>query len=181
MNFGPLEFAAFLRRKGEREPATVRAARAAVAVPAPQENRMKVVSGGFEPARAAAPDAPLVKVVEAIATRTAAGRRPRRPLRVVLREPGPVVVVLSAHEPVHWRLVIARGVTVCAILLAGCGESSVAGAGDAVVKTIGGFYAFKRELENFRHLELEVLRTTGSFIGGFRSLSGTRIFEFDHD
>jgi len=47
MNFGPLEFGAYLRRKDDLrggEPATVRAARAAAPTPLPLEGRLTVVS-----------------------------------------------------------------------------------------------------------------------------------------
>ena len=45
MSYGPLEFAAYLRRKGKREPAAVQAARAASAAPRAPENRLTIVSG----------------------------------------------------------------------------------------------------------------------------------------
>jgi hypothetical protein len=45
MNYGPLEFAAYMRRKGERESATVKAARAASAAPLAPENRLTIISG----------------------------------------------------------------------------------------------------------------------------------------
>ena len=45
MNYGPLEFVAYLRRKGERESATVKAARAASAAPRPPDNRLTILSG----------------------------------------------------------------------------------------------------------------------------------------
>ena len=43
-----------------------------------------------------------------------------------------------------------------AVLMSGYGESTVAGAGAALVTSIGGFYAFKRGSAEFRHLEDEV-------------------------
>jgi hypothetical protein len=45
MNYGPLEFAAYVRRKGKRESAAVKAARAASAAPRPPENRLTIISG----------------------------------------------------------------------------------------------------------------------------------------
>jgi len=50
MNFGPLEFAAHLRRKDARstEPATVRAARAAASTPPPIESRLTIISASSE-------------------------------------------------------------------------------------------------------------------------------------
>jgi len=47
MNFGPLEFADYLRRKDDGrtgEPATVSAARAAAPTPLPLDNRLTVVT-----------------------------------------------------------------------------------------------------------------------------------------
>ena len=47
MTYGPLEFAAYLRRKGapERDSAAVRAARASVVAPRPEESRLTVILG----------------------------------------------------------------------------------------------------------------------------------------
>ena len=53
MNYGPLEFAVYLRRKDERESATVKAARAASAAPRPPENRLTIISGPRALTRAA--------------------------------------------------------------------------------------------------------------------------------
>jgi hypothetical protein len=50
MNFGPLEFAAHLRRRDLKnaEPATVRAARAAAPASLPIESRLTIVSASSE-------------------------------------------------------------------------------------------------------------------------------------
>ena len=45
MNYGPMEFATYLRLKGKRESAAVKAARAASAAPRPPENRLAIISG----------------------------------------------------------------------------------------------------------------------------------------
>jgi hypothetical protein len=45
MSYGPLEFATYLIRKGQRESAAVKAARAASAAPRPPENRLTIASG----------------------------------------------------------------------------------------------------------------------------------------
>ena len=69
--------------------------------------------------------------------------------------------MLSSHQTVHWELTLAPGATLRAVLLSGYGESTVAGAGDALVTSIGGFYAFKQGSAEFKHLESEVMRCTG--------------------
>jgi hypothetical protein len=67
------------------------------------------------------------------------------------------------------------------VLLSGYGESNVQGAGDAVVASIGGFYAFKHGSAEFRHLESEVTRCTGRRIGTFQSVYAGRSFVIGGD
>jgi len=171
MNFGPLEFVAYLRHKQarRREPAAVKAARAAAPVPPPEHNRLTVVSGPRQmrrSARGAALD--TVAVFEAIAgpmTDVAAGR----PVWVRMTSAaGPLVLVLSSHQAVRWNLELAPRAMLVAVLLAGRGESTVEGAGAVPVISIGGFYAFRRGSQEFRHLENEVLRATGCTIHNFQ-------------
>jgi hypothetical protein len=170
MSFGPLEFAAYLRRRGtpERESAAVEAARASVVAPRPGENRLTVISGSRGLTRTSHDE--VVSVFEAIVTRTATLPRIGKPVRVCVSETRlPMVLVLSSHQPVCWRLERKPGVRLLAVLLAGFGESRVSGAGDSVITSIGGFYAFKRDSGEFRHLENEVMRATGCAIGKFES------------
>jgi hypothetical protein len=170
MNYGPLEFAAYLRRRGdpERESAAVEAARSSVVAPRPEASRLTVISGTRGLTRIARDE--VVSVYEAIVTRTATLPRIGKPVRVCVSESRlPMVLVLSSHQPVCWRLELMPGVRLLAVLLAGLGESRVSGAGDAVITSIGGFYAFKRDSGEFRHLENEVMRATGCAIGKFES------------
>ena len=67
------------------------------------------------------------------------------------------------------------------MLLSGYGESTVAGAGNALVSSIGGFYAFKRGSAEFKHLEQEVLRCTGRNIENFQSVYAGNSFEVGGD
>lgn len=171
MNFGPLEFVAYLRHKEarRREPAAVEAARAAAPVPLPEHNRLTVVSGPRQmrhSARGAALD--TVAVFEAIAGPLAdAGAGQTVRVRMTSAA-GPLVLVLSSHQAVRWSLEPAPRVMLVAVLLAGRGESTVEGAGAVPVISIGGFYAFRRGSQEFRHLENEVLRATGCTIHGFQ-------------
>ena len=171
MNFGPLEFVAYLRDKQarRREPAAVKAARAAAPVPLPEQNRLTVVSGPRQMRRGAARAAlDTVAVFEAIAgpmPDAAAGQ----PVRVRMTSAaGPLVLVLSSHQAVRWNLEPAPRAMLVAVLLAGRGESMVVGAEAVPVISIGGFYAFRRGSQEFRHLENEVLRATGCTIHSFQ-------------
>lgn len=184
MNFGPLEFAEYLRRKGTKkaESDTVRAARAAAPVVRPA-NHLAIISGPArlsELARTAQIEA--VSVYEAVAMGAPSMPRDDGPVTVVVRPTlRPVVLVLSSHRTVEWRLEVLPGAVVTAVLLSGYGESTVAGAGDAIIESIGGFYAFKRGSAEFRHLEQEILRCTGRTIENFQSVYAGNSFEIGGD
>ena len=180
MTYGPLEFARYLARKeGQKDSAAVQAARAAAPAARIESNRLTVISGGSmlsRVARGARVDA--VSVYEAVAMRVPAGPRARAPVRVRVDAARPVVLVLSGHEAVHWEITLAQHSALCAVLLSGYGESTVAGAGAALVTSIGGFYAFRRGSPEFKHLESEVLRCTGRYIDTFQSAYAGSTFDF---
>lgn len=184
MNFGPLEFAAHLRRKEARkgESAAVRAARAAAPVVKPA-NQLAIVSGPSrlsDLARTAQIEA--VSVYEAVAMGAPAMNHAAGPVFVVVRPTlRPIVLVLSSHRTVEWRLDVLPGAALAAVLLSGYGESTVGGAGNAVIESIGGFYAFKRGSAEFRHLEQEILRCTGRTIENFQSVYAGNTFEIGGD
>jgi hypothetical protein len=177
MNFGPLEFAAYLRRRdaGRGESATVLAARDA-APPRTVANRLTIVSGPPEMRRVARdPDAMPVHVYEAIVTRTDEAH-PAQPVKVTVRSPHFVVLVLSAHQEMTWDIERIAGTRLAAVLIAGRGAARVRGAG-APVASIGGFYAFRRGSGEFRHLEDHVRRLTGQGVARFRSEYSPTAFE----
>src|ERR1043165_1445982 len=120
-----------------------------------------------------------VSVYEAIIDRAPAAGQPVR-VRV---QPAwrPVVLVLSAHQPVHWRIEAAPGADLRAILLAGGAGSRVTGAAQIPVRSIGGFFCFKRGSMEFRHLEREVRRCTGRAIGNFHCSYAEEVFEVGLD
>jgi hypothetical protein len=92
-----------------------------------------------------------------------------------------VVLVLSSHQTVEWEITLAAGAELTAVLLSGYGESTVVGAGNALVSSIGGFYAFKRGSAEYLHLEQEVLRCTGRTIERFQSMYAGYEFEIGVD
>ncbi|HUQ12529.1 MAG TPA: hypothetical protein VM146_19645 [Steroidobacteraceae bacterium] len=172
MNYGPLGFADYLRRNAmATESATVRAARAAQPEAAPV-NLLRVISGPLHTDRVnRSADAHAVSVYEAVAMNPPG--QPRSQARVsisVTSSERSLVMVLSSHQPVQWRLSVASGADVRALLLSGFGHSTVTGAQGVAVHRIGGFYAFRRGSVEYRHLESEVRRCTGHAIGHFQSL-----------
>lgn len=181
MNYGPLEFAAYLnrRRDGGKDSAAVKAARAAAPRSRPEKNQLTVLAGnGLLPRLARAAQINAVSVYEAVAMRAPCTPRSHGPVRILVRAAlRPVVLVLSSHQTVEWELTLVPGATLAAVLLSGYGESTVAGAGCALVSSIGGFYAFKRGSAEFKHLEQEVMRCTGRDIEHFQSVYAGNSFE----
>lgn len=172
MNYGPLEFADYLRRNEQGpESATVQAARAAAPGQEPV-NQLSVVSGPLAlPRLARNARLEAVSVYEAVAMRPPG--EPRQPgiVEVLVRPTArPVVLVLSSHQGVEWRISREADARIAAVLVSGFGASSVVGMQPGEVHRIGGFYAFKRGSVEFRHLETEVLRCTGRTIESFRSV-----------
>lgn len=183
MNYGPLEFAAYIARgASQNDSAVVKAARDAAPDFRPA-NRLTIVSGATAPtrmARAAQVDA--ISVYEAVAVHSPRIPPPRGAVAVLVRaSPRPLVLVLSSHQAVQWELTREPGAVLRAVLVSGYGESRVVGAGEALVTSIGGFYAFKQGSAEFKHLEAEVLRCTGRRIGTFQSVYAGRTFEIGGD
>jgi hypothetical protein len=184
MNFGPLEFAAYLRRKGVKRPesAAVKAAREAAPETAPA-NRLTIVTGpGNLRALARSAQVVAVSVYEAVASPAPGTRESPGAVTVSVRPTlRPVVLVLSSHQTVRWQVDVLPGADLAAVLLSGYGESTVVGTGNAQVSSIGGFYAFKRGSAEFKHLEDEVLRCTGRNIENFQSVYAGNAFEVGGD
>lgn len=183
MNYGPLEFAEYLRRKSpeQAESATIRAARSAAPPTTPLVNHLTII-GSPRSLSAVARSAKVeaVSVYEAVAMHPPGSPPERDFVRVIVRpstDEKPVVLVLSAYQGVEWRVSCEHGSQLAAVLLSGFGPSTVTGTGNAVVRRIGGFYAFRRGSAEFRHLETEVLRCTGRTIENFQSSYAGSRFE----
>lgn len=184
MNYGPLEFAAYLARRTDHQDdsAAVEAARAAAPAARPA-NQLSIISGNTSLLRLArAAQIEAISVYEAVAVHSPRIPRPRGSVTVLVRASArPIVLVLSSHQTVQWQLILEPGAALRAVLVSGYGESTVAGAGDALVTSIGGFYAFKHGSAEFQHLESEVLRCTGRRIGTFQSVYAGKSFEIGGD
>ena len=181
MNYGPLEFEAWLHRRDEPkvESAEVLAARAAAPEMRPERDRLIIVSGPRRMARIAS-DARQepVGVYEAIAGVVGEQGREADPVRVLVSPAfRPIVLVLSAHRPIAWQIELSPGANLLAVLIAGCGESRVAGVEESLVSSIGGFYAFRPGTLEYKHLEREILRCTGRGIQHFHSVYAGDTFE----
>ena len=184
MNYGPLEFAAHLARTGDsdEDSAVVKAARDAAPDTRPA-NRLSIISGATSVKRMVrAAQIEAVSVYEAVAVHSPRIPRPRGAVSVLVRASArQVVLVLSSHQAVQWQLALEPGASLRAVLLSGYGDSRVAGAGEALVSSIGGFYAFKHGSAQFRHLETEVMRCTGRDIATFQSVYAGGSFEIGGD
>jgi hypothetical protein len=184
MNFGPLEFAAYLRRKGVKRPESPAVKAAREAAPATASTRRLSIVASPEGLRMLARSAQVVavSVYEAVASQPPGSPVVPGPVTVLVRPAlRPVVLVLSSHQTVRWQVEVLPGAELAAVLLSGYGESTVDGVGDALVSPIGGFYAFKRGSAEFKHLEDEVLRCTGRTIEDFQSVYAGDSFEVGGD
>jgi hypothetical protein len=185
MNYGPLEFAAYLQRRGAstQDSAAISAARSAAPPDTQEMEQLTIVSGRNALARVALEArVEAVSVYEAVAMRAPCSPVSDAPVKVLVRPTRrPVVLVLSSHQTVRWELMLAPGAVLNAVLLSGYGESTVAGTGEAILSSIGGFYAFKRGSAEFRHLESEVMRCTGRHIENFQSVYAGNSFEIGAD
>jgi hypothetical protein len=180
MNYGPLEFADYLRRnESHTDSAMVRAARAAKPQPATPENLLSVRSGpGTLTVRSPSARIEAVSVYEAVAVNPPSVPPGPGMVSVLVRDTRlPVVLVLSSHQAVEWRVTCAPGAVLAALLISGFGDSTVVGALEAPVHRIGGFYAFRRGSAEYQHLESEVLRCTGRSIDSFQSVYAGSSFE----
>jgi hypothetical protein len=181
MNFGPLEFASYLQRDEmrSRDSAAVSAARSAAPVAFRQTSPLTILvddTSRMQAARAAQTEGVSVYEAVAMGGPGTANSNSLIDVRVsaAIRR---LVLVLSAHQAVHWQIALEPGATLSAVLVSGYGESTVAGIGDAMVSSIGGFYAFKQGSAEFRHLESEVMRCTGRNIENFQSVFAGSSFE----
>lgn len=181
MNYGPLEFEAWMHRREERqaESAEVVAAREAAPAPLPEGDGLIIVSGPRRMPRTTAETSnEPVGVYEAIAGVVGEQGRKADPVRVLVSPAfRPIVLVLSAHRPIAWQIEKAPGADLLAVLVAGCGESRVSGIDEARVSSIGGFYAFRPGTLEYKHLEREILRCTGRGIQHFHSVYAGDTFE----
>ena len=181
MAFGPLEFAVYLQRKDrrQREAAAVKAARAAAAPPLADENILSVITGPSGLVRVAEGEGTLetARVYEAVATPPPELSGVSSIRVQVRRGTRRLVLVLSSHHAVDWQIEREPDTSLEAVLLAGAGDCTVNGAGDVLVTSIGGFYAFRMGSLEFRHLEDEIMRCTGRRIESFQSNHSGSLFE----
>jgi hypothetical protein len=80
----------------------------------------------------------------------------------------PLMLVLSSHEPVIWRITAGAGARVGHILLSGHGESAVVGLRGVEVTRIGGAYAYQLGAGGYAQLNGQVLQYVGRSIERFQ-------------
>lgn len=86
----------------------------------------------------------------------------------VRRSSKPIILVLSAYEPVNWMLTVEPGANLVAVLTAGYHSGQVFGAGRARLQEVGRLYAYKRGGAEYNALNSEVQRMTGKPIDSFQ-------------
>lgn len=148
-------------------------------LPAPAFSRSEIRAMGV-PAIAALARAARIESIGVYqgageSTRSVTGRAAKTVEVLVRHTASPIVLVLSAYEPVQWRLRLAAGARLNAVLVSGYYPSQVTGAGSARVLTIGSAYAYKPGSVEYAALNREVLQSTGRTIDAFQgSYEGRR-------
>lgn len=80
---------------------------------------------------------------------------------IVRRSKKPIVLVLSSYEAVNWRLMLAPGAQLAAVMVSGYYQSKVTGAGAVRVIDTGKAYAYKSDSAQYHALNREVATTFG--------------------
>lgn len=88
----------------------------------------------------------------------------------IRRSSKPIVLVLSAYEPVQWKLKLAPGAQLRTVLVSGYYPSQVTGAGGARTVVIGSDYAYKLGSAEYNRLNQQVMMWTGRTIDVFQGL-----------
>lgn len=88
----------------------------------------------------------------------------------IRRSSKPIVLVLSAYEPVQWKLKLAPGAQLSTVLVSGYYPSQVTGAGGARTVIIGRDYAYKLGSTEYNRLNQQVMMWTGRTIDVFQGL-----------
>jgi hypothetical protein len=86
----------------------------------------------------------------------------------VRRSAKPLVLVLTAYEPIRWEINLEPGAKIATILQGGYEESQVIGGGSSRVTNIGRLYSYEAKGSNYDILDSEVFRMTGRHIGVFQ-------------
>src|SRR5688572_24017729 len=111
MNYGPLEFAAWLRRSKDAVDSAAGRAADAAAPESSRPNQLVIPSGQRQLTPVARPEGCQAAVVyEAVVMRppSTPGLPAEVPVRMEITS-SPVVLVLSSHEVVRWRLSCVSG------------------------------------------------------------------------
>lgn len=114
-----------------------------------------------------------VGVYEADGDRARHSRGPGQPrqagtVRVMVKAGKPVILVLTAYEPVNWIIQAEPGATIAAVLHGGYHQGNVYGADTARQHYMGRIHTYRRGGSEFSELDREVRSLTGKGIGRFQ-------------
>lgn len=94
----------------------------------------------------------------------------------VRRTQRPIILALSAYEPVRWVLTVEPDAKLAAVLSSGYSQQEILGAGNARVYDIGRAYAYKRGDRSYSDLDSDIARWTGKRIGAFQGKYRAGVF-----
>lgn len=114
--------------------------------------------------------------VEAIGVYETKDRSPAGINVIVKKSDKPIVLMLSAYEPVRWNLIKESGANLVAIIATGYNLPQVTGAGTTKTVIKKGGYAYKQSGAEYSALNNDAVMWTGKSISNFQGAYGGTLF-----
>jgi len=121
-------------------------------------------------------DIPSNARVEAVGVYETKDRSPAGISVIVKRSDRPIVLMLSAYEPVRWNLIKESGANLAAIIATGYNLPQVTGAGATRTLIKRGSYAYHKNGPEYAALNSDAMMWTGKPISKFQGTYGGTVF-----
>jgi len=184
-NINPTQLRESLLRQAEQSRYTSAAAEAPAAEPAPMAPSANVYSASANEARRQAilnttnrmvGNIPSNARVEAVGVYETKDRSPAGVSVIVKKSDRPIVLMLSAYEPVRWNLIKESGANLAAVIATGYNLPQVTGAGATKTVIKHGNYAYQQGGSGYAALNNDAMMWTGKPISKFQGAYGGTVF-----
>lgn len=95
---------------------------------------------------------------------------------IIKRSIKPIVLMLSAYEPVRWNLIREPGANLVAVIASGYNIPEVTGANGIKTLVRKGSYAYEARGDSYAALNADAIMWTGKPIGNFQGAYGGTVF-----
>ena len=110
--------------------------------------------------------------VEAVGVYETKDRSPSGVNIIIKKSDKPIVLMLSAYEPVRWNIIKETGANLVAVVATGYNLPTVTGTGSAKLIIKRGSYAYERNSQQYELINDEALMWTGKPISKFQGAYG---------